>query len=152
MRQTKTASTTASQGAGLLRMALAAIVALLLSQAWPLAGMEGAYLAVGTAFLFGAFSALGWPGILLRERLVQVFLDCALAGVLVAYTGGAESPFFPFYFLVALGIAWIDTRPKVAAATAALVAGYPVAVLVAGGFGDLASTPVALRVGFIALF
>jgi HD-GYP domain-containing protein (c-di-GMP phosphodiesterase class II) len=152
MRQTKTASTTASQGAGLLRMALAAIVALLLSQAWPLAGMEGAYLAVGTAFLFGAFSTLGWPGILLRERLVQVFLDCALAGVLVAYTGGAESPFFPFYFLVALGIAWIDTRPKVAAATAALVAGYPVAVLAAGGFGDLASTPVALRVGFIALF
>ena len=152
MRQSKTASTTASQGGGLLRMALAAIVAVLLSQAWPLAGMEVVYLAVGIAFLFGAFSALGWPRILLRDQLVRVFLDCALLGVLVAYTGGAESPFFPLYLLAALGIAWIDTRPRVAVATAALVAGYPVAVAASGGFGDLLSTPVALRAGFIALF
>ena len=142
----------APRGGGLLRMALATIVALLLSQAWPLVGMEGAYLATGVAFLFGALSALGWPRILLREQLVRVFLDSALVGVLVAYTGGAESPFFPLYLLAALGIAWIDTRPKVAAATAALVAGYPVAVVVAGSFGDLVSTPVALRAGFIALF
>ena len=92
MRQTKTASTTASQGAGLLRMALAAIVALLLSQAWPLAGMEGAYLAAGLAFLFGVFSTLGRPEILLRERLVRVFLDCALVGVLAAYTGERSLP------------------------------------------------------------
>src|SRR5215213_1741498 len=152
MRQTKTASTTAPQGAGLLRMGLAVAVAVLLSQGWPLAGMEGAYLAVGLAFLLGSFQALGWPEILLRERLVRVFLDCALVGVLVAYTGGAESPFFPLYLLAALGIAWADTRPKVAAATAALVVGYPVAVVVAGGFGDLISTPVALRAGFVAFF
>jgi putative nucleotidyltransferase with HDIG domain len=152
MRQIKTVSTTALQGAGLLRMALAAVVAVLLSQGWPLAGMEGAYLAVGLAFVVGVFSTLGWPEILLRERLVRVFLDCALVGVLVAYTGGADSPFFPLYLLAALGIAWIDTRPKVAAATAALVAGYPVAVVAAGGFGDLLSTPVALKAGFIALF
>src|SRR5215207_7040300 len=152
MRQTKTASTTAPQGAGLLRMGLAVAVAVLLSQGWPLAGMEGAYLAVGLAFLLGLFQALGWPEILLRERLVRVFLDCALVGVLVAYTGGAESPFFPLYLLAALGIAWADTRPKVAAATAALVVGYPVAVVVAGGFGDLVSTPVALRAGFVAFF
>jgi putative nucleotidyltransferase with HDIG domain len=152
MRQAKTASTTAPQGAGLLRMGLAVVVAVLLSQAWPLAGMEGAYLAVALAFLLGLFQVLGWPGILLRERLVRVFLDCALVGVLVAYTGGAESPFFPLYLLAALGIAWTDTRPKVAAATAALVAGYPIAVVVTGGFGDLLSTPVALRTGFVALF
>jgi len=133
-------------------MALAVIVAVLLSQSWPSAGMEGAYLAAGIAFLFGVFLTLGWPEILLRERLVRVFLDCALVGVLAAYTGGAESPFFPLYLLAALGIAWIDTRPKVVVATAALVAGYPVAVVAAGGFGDLVSTPVALRAGFIALF
>jgi putative nucleotidyltransferase with HDIG domain len=133
-------------------MGLAVVVAVLLSQGWPLAGMEGAYLAVGLAFLLGLFRALGWPEVLFRERLVRVFLDCALVGVLVAYTGGAESPFFPLYLLVALGIAWTDTRPKVAAATAALVVGYPVAVVVAGGFGDLVSTPVALRAGFVALF
>jgi putative nucleotidyltransferase with HDIG domain len=152
MRQTKTASATAPQGAGLLRMGLAVVVAVLLGQGWPLAGMEVAYLAVSLAFLLGLLQALGWPEIFLRERLVRVFLDCALVGVLVAYTGGAESPFFPFYFLAALGIAWTDTRPKAAAATAALVAGYPVAVFVAGGFEDLISTPGALRAGFLALF
>src|SRR4051794_10063146 len=133
-------------------MALAAVVAVLLTRAWPPAGIEGAYLAAGLAFIFGTFVALGRPRILLRERLVGVFVDCALVGALVAYTGGAGSPFFPLYLLAALGIAWIDTRPKVAAATAVLVAGYPVAVVAAGGFGDLASIPVALRVGVVALF
>jgi HD-GYP domain-containing protein (c-di-GMP phosphodiesterase class II) len=133
-------------------MGLAVVVAVLLSRGWPLAGMEGAYLAAGLAFFLGLFQALGWPEILLRERLVRVFVDCALVGVLVAYTGGAQSPFFPLFLLAALGIAWTETRPKVAAATAALVAGYPVAVVAAGGFGDLLSTPVALRAGFLALF
>src|SRR5919202_6194241 len=123
MRQIQTASTAASRGAGLLRMALAATVALLLSQAWPLAGMEGAYLAAGLAFLFGVFLTLGRPAILSRERVVRVFVDSALVGVLVAYTGGAGSPFFLLYLLAVLGIAWIDTRPKVAAAPAVLVAG-----------------------------
>src|SRR5215210_556730 len=123
MRQTKTASTTASRGAGLLRMGLAAAVAVLLSQGWPPAGM--AYLATGVAFLFGVFSALGRPEVLLRERLVRVFLDCVLVGVLVAYTGGAESPFFPLYLLAALEVVWVENRQKVAAAMAALVAAYP---------------------------
>ncbi|MBA2712490.1 MAG: hypothetical protein H0U55_02920, partial [Rubrobacteraceae bacterium] len=152
MRQTKTASTVASPRSGLLRMALAAVVALLLSRAWPLSGMEGAYLSAGLALLFGVFLAVGRPRVFLRERLVRVFLDSALIAVLVAYTGGADSPFFPLYLLAALGIAWIETRPRVAVATAALVVGYPVAVVVSGGLGDLVSTPVALRAGFIALF
>ena len=56
------------------------------------------------------------------------------------------------YFLAALGIAWIESRPKVAAATAALVAGYPAAVAVSEGIGALGSTPVILRTGLIALF
>ena len=152
MRQTKTASTTVPRRAGLLRMGLAVVVAVLLSQGWPLAGMEGAYVVLGLAFLLGLFEALQWPGILLRRRLSRVFLDGVLVGVLVAYTGGSESPFFPLYLLAALGIAWTDTRQKAAAAAAALVVGYPVAVVMAGGFGDLASTPVALRVGFVGLF
>jgi HD-GYP domain-containing protein (c-di-GMP phosphodiesterase class II) len=143
---------TVSREAGLLRVALAAIVALLLSRAWSLAGMGGAYLAAGLALLFGVFLTLGRPAILLREKLVCVFLDSALIGVLVAYTRGADSPFFALYLLAALGIAWIDTRPKVAVATAAVVAGYPVAVFVAGGLGDVFSTPVAWRAGFVALF
>src|SRR5215212_6221562 len=152
MRQTKTASTVTSLQSGLLRIALAAVVALLLSRAWPASGMEGAYLCAGLAFLFGVFLVVGRPQVFLRERLIRVSLDSVLIGVLVAYTGGADSPFFPLYLLAALGVAWIDTRPKAAAATVILAAGYPVAVVAAGGFGDLVSTSVALRGGFVALF
>jgi HD-GYP domain-containing protein (c-di-GMP phosphodiesterase class II) len=72
--------------------------------------------------------------------------------MLVAYTGGAGSPFFSLYFLAALGIAFIEMRSKVAVATAALVAGYPAAVAASGDIGALGSIPVALRTGLIALF
>src|SRR5215212_3171449 len=150
MRQIKAVSTVTSPGAGLIRVALAGAVALMLALAFPEAGV--AYLAAGLALLFGMFLIVGRPAILLRERLVRVFLDSALVGVLVVSTGGVVSSFFSLYFLAALEIAWIETRPKVAVATAALVAGYPVAVVAAGGFGDLVSTPGALRAGFIALF
>jgi HD-GYP domain-containing protein (c-di-GMP phosphodiesterase class II) len=150
MRQIKSASTLASPRAGLLRVALTGIVALMLAWAFPWAW--GALLAAGLALLFGTFLIVGWPAVLLRERLVLVFLDTALVGVLVAYTGGAGSPFFSLFLLVALGIAWIETRTKVALAAAALVAGYPVAVVASGGFGALGSTPVALRTGLVALF
>ena len=153
MRQIAMASTAeASPRAGLLRVALAGVLALLLSQAWSLPGVVGAYLAVGLALLFGMALIVGQPAILLRERLVGVVLDSVLIGVLIAYTGGGESPFFPLYFLAALGIAWIETRPMVVAAAAALVAGYLGATVASGGLGTLGSTPVLLRAGFIALF
>jgi HD-GYP domain-containing protein (c-di-GMP phosphodiesterase class II) len=122
----------------------------MLAMAFPGAGV--AYLAAGLALLFGMFLIVGRPAILLRERLVRVFLDSALVGVLVVSTGGVASPFFSLYFLAALGIAWIETRPKVAVATAALVAGYPAAVAASGDIGALGSVPVALRTGLIALF
>src|SRR5215207_4046966 len=150
MRQINTASTLASPRAGLIRVALAGAVAPMLALAFPGAGV--AYVAAGLALLFGVFLIVGRPAILVRERLVSVFLDSALVGVLVAYTGGAGSPFFSLYFLAALGIAWIETRPKVAAATAALVAGYPAAVAASVGIGALGSAPVVLRTGLIALF
>jgi HD-GYP domain-containing protein (c-di-GMP phosphodiesterase class II) len=149
MHQVKMASTVASPRAGLIRVALAGAVALMLALAFPGAGV--AYLAPGLALLFGMFLIVGWPAILVRESLVRVFLDSALVGVLVAFTGGADSPFFSLYFLAALGIAWIETRPKVAVATAALVAGYPAAVATSGDIGALGSTTVALRTGLIAL-
>jgi HD-GYP domain-containing protein (c-di-GMP phosphodiesterase class II) len=150
LRQIKTASTVASPGVGLIRVALAGVVALMLAMAFP--GARVAYLAAGLALLFGMFLIVGWPAILLRERLVCVFLDSALVGMLVAYTGGAGSPFFSLYFLAALGIAFIEMRSKVAVATAALVAGYPAAVAASGDIGALGSVPVALRTGLIALF
>jgi HD-GYP domain-containing protein (c-di-GMP phosphodiesterase class II) len=151
MRQIESASTVASPEAGLIRVALAGTVALLLALAFPGAGV--AYLAPGLALLLGMSLIVGRPAVFARERLVRVFLDSAIVGVLVVFTGGAGSPFFPLYFLAALGIAWIETRPKVAAATAALVAGYPAAVAVSGGIiGALGSTPVTSRTGIIALF
>src|SRR5918995_850628 len=150
MRQIKAASTVASPRAGLIRVALTGAVALMLALAFPGAGVP--YLAAGLALLFGMFLIVGWPAILLRERLVRVFLDSAIVGVLIVSTGGAVSPFFALYFLAALGIAWIETWPKVAAATAALVAGYPAAVAASGDISALGSTPVALRTGLIALF
>src|ERR671920_44904 len=150
MRQIKMASTLASPRAGLLRVALTVIVALMLALAFP--GTVGAYLAVGLALLLGVSVIVGWPASLLRERLVRIFVDAALIGILVAFTGGAGSPFFPLYLLAALGIAWIETRPKVAVAAAALVAGYPAAVVVSGGVDALGSTPVVLKTGFVALF
>jgi GGDEF domain-containing protein len=150
MRQIKAASTVASPRAGLIRVALTGVVALMLALAFPGTGVP--YLAAGLALLFGVFMIVGWPAILLRERLVRIFLDSAFVAVLLAYTGGADSPFLSLYFLAALGIAWIETRPKVAVATAALVAGYPAAVAASGGIGALGSTPVLLRTGLIALF
>jgi HD-GYP domain-containing protein (c-di-GMP phosphodiesterase class II) len=150
MRQMKSASTVASPRAGLIRVALAGAVALMLALAFPGAGV--AYLAPGLALLFGMSLIVGRPAFFARERLVRVFLDSAIVGVLVVFTGGADSPFFPLYFLAALGLAWIETRPKVAAATAALVVGYPAAIAASEGIGALGSTPVTSRTGLIALF
>ena len=150
MRQIKMATTLASPRAGLLRVALTMIVALMLALTFP--GAVGAFLAVGLALLLGVCVIVGWPAILMRERLVRIFVDSALVGMLVALTGGAGSPFFPLYLLAALGIAWIEARPKIAVAAAALVAGYPAAVVVSGGVDALGSTPVVFRTGFIALF
>src|SRR5918995_2976449 len=150
MRQIKAASTVASPRAGLIRVALTGAVALMLALAFPGVGVP--YLAAGLALLFGMFLIVGRPAILLQERLVRVFVDSALVGVLVVSTGGVASPFFSLYFLAALEIAWIETQPKVAVATAALVAGYPAAVATSGGIGALGSTPVLLRTGLIALF
>jgi HD-GYP domain-containing protein (c-di-GMP phosphodiesterase class II) len=150
MRQIKSASTVASPRAGLTRVALAGAVALTLALAFP--GASVAYLAPGLALLFGMSLILGRPAVFAREKLVRVFLDSAIVGVLVVFTGGAGSPFFPLYFLAALGIAWIEARQKVAADAAALVAGYPAAVAVSEGIGSLGSTPVAVRTGLIALF
>src|SRR5918994_2467626 len=100
MRQIKAASTVASPGAGLIRVALAGAVALMLAWAFP--GAEGAYLAAGLALLFGVFMIVGRPAILLRERLVRVFLDSPPARGLVLFTGGVGSPFFSLYLLPAL--------------------------------------------------
>ena len=138
-----------SPGAGWLRVALAGVVALLVSQAWP--GAWVAYLASGLMAIFGALLISGRPEILSRERLAHTVLDSVLIGALVAGTGGEGSPFFLLYFLAALGIFWIETRTKVAIATATVVGGYLVATVIAGDTGMLGSPPVGLRAVLLAL-
>ena len=135
---------------GLLRVALAGVVALLVSRAWPLPEARGAYLAAGIALVFGALLIAGRPEILLREGLLRTVLDAVLISVLIAYTGGGGSPFFPLFLLAALGIIWIEDRAKVAVAAFALVGGYLAAAVVAdpGSPGP----PVLLRALFLALF
>lgn len=145
-------TTAATPRAGLLRIALAVAVALLVSLAWTPAEVGGVYLAAALAAVFGALSIAGRPESLLRERLARVVADSALVGVLVAYTGGGESPFFPLYLLAALGIIGIEARAKVLVATAVTVGGYLAAVAVAAGPGALGSSGVILEACFLALF
>ena len=135
---------------GLVRVALAGAVLLLVGFVWP--GAPGAYVAAGLAMVFGGLLVARRPLILSRERAVPVVLDALLIGVLVASTGGAGSVFFPLYFLAALGIARVEIRAKAAFAAAAVVGGYPVALLAAGDAGELGSPRVILGLGLLALF
>jgi diguanylate cyclase (GGDEF)-like protein len=102
--------------------------------------------------VFGVFLIAGRPEILSRERLVHTVLDSVLVSALVAGTGGEGSPFFPLYFLAALGVFWAETRAKVVVAAAAMVGGYLIATVVAGNLGTLGSPSVGLRAGLLALF
>jgi diguanylate cyclase (GGDEF)-like protein/putative nucleotidyltransferase with HDIG domain len=139
---------TALPRAGMFRIALAGVIALLVSRGWSLPEAGIAYLAVGLAAAFGVLLVLSRPQILLREKLAHTVLDSVLVGALVASIGGEGSPFFLLYFLAALGIAWIETPAKVVVATAAVVGSYLVVVAA----GSLVSTSEILRAGFLALF
>lgn len=138
--------------AGLLRIALAGAIALLLSEGWAVPEVVGAYLATAFAAVFGVLLAVGWPRTLLRARLVHVVLDSLSVAVLIGDTGGGNSPFFPLCILAALGIVWITDRTKVLAGAAALIGGYLAAVVVSAEEpGALLAPVVGLRAGFVAL-
>ena len=134
----------------MLRVALAGVLALLVSWAWP--GAWVAYLALGLMAAFGVLLIARRPEVLSRERLAHTVLDSVLISALVAGTGGEGSPFFLLYFLAALGIFWIETRAQVAAATATVVGGYLIATVIAGDPGTLGSPAVWLRAALLALF
>jgi diguanylate cyclase (GGDEF)-like protein/putative nucleotidyltransferase with HDIG domain len=143
------APTSASLRAGMFRIALAGMVALLVSQGWSLPEAWPAYLAAGLAAIFGVLLIWGRPAILMREKLAHTALDSVLVGVLVAGTGGESSPFFLVYLLAALGVAWIETPARAVAAAAAVVGSYLLVVVAAGSPG---SPSVILRALFLALF
>ena len=125
---------------------------MLVSRAWSTPGAWVAFLALGLMAVFGVLLIARRPEILARERLAHTVLDSVLISALVAGTGGESSPFFLLYFLVALGIFWVETRAKVAAATATVVGGYLIATVVAGDPGTLGSPSVGLRAALLALF
>ena len=135
--------------AGILRIALAGIAAVLVSLEWTLPEAWVAYVAAGLAAVFGALQISGHPKALMRERVVHTVLDAVLVGALVASTGGEGSPFFPLFFPVALGIAWIEGPAKMVLAATAVVGGYLAAVLAAAGTPSSASE--ILKVGLLAL-
>ena len=137
---------------GIFRVALAGVLALLVGWAWSPAEAWVAYLALGLAAIFGALLILGRPRILARETLTHAVLDFALVGALVAGTGGEGSPFFPLFFLAALGILRVETPAKAVVATVAAVGAYLLATIAAGDPGALWSPSGGLRAGLLALF
>lgn len=146
--------TTAPHAAGLTRVALALVLIPILAWISPGAG-PAAFLSAGLALFFGVLLVAGRPRVLVvlaREPLIVVALDSLLVGLLVAGTGGADSPFFPLYFLAALGIVRLSDLEKVAVAAILVAGGYLLAVGLADGPGMLGTAPVGLRSGFVALF
>jgi diguanylate cyclase (GGDEF)-like protein/putative nucleotidyltransferase with HDIG domain len=136
----------------MFRVALAGVLALLVSRAWSPQEARVAYLTLGLAVVFGVLLIADRPRILSRERLAHTVIDSALVGALVAGTGGASSPFFPLFFLAALGIVRVEVPTKVVVATAAAVGAYLLATVAAGGPSALWSAPVGLRVGLLVLY
>ena len=132
-------------------MALAGVIALLMSRTWPVSEARVAYLALGIAAVFGTLLISGRPRSLSRDRLAHTVIDSALVGVLVAGTGGEGSPFFPLFFLAALGILWVETPTKIVAATVAVVGAYLAATIAVGDPSVPWSAPVGLQAGLLAL-
>src|SRR5215210_2464101 len=138
-----------SPRAGMFRVALAGVIALLMSRTWPVSEARVAYLALGIAAVFGTLLISGRPRSLSRDRLAHTVIDSALVGVLVAGTGGEGSPFFPLFFLAALGILRVETPAKAAVATAAAVGAYLLATVAADDPGTLWLPSVGLRAGLL---
>jgi diguanylate cyclase (GGDEF)-like protein len=87
-------------------------------------------------------SALG-PGKLVLEGSGAI----ALVTILIALTGGADSPFFLGYYLIVAGAALVVRGPATFAVSAGISVVYLVAILALPGFGSLAFEQV-MRVLF----
>jgi hypothetical protein len=135
----------------MFRVALAGVIALLISRAWPLAEARVAYAALGLEAIFGALLISGRPKIISRERLAHIILDSALVGALVAETGGESSPFFLLFFLVALGTLWVEIPAKITAATLAVVGAYLATTVAVGDPGPLWPAQAWWQAGILAL-
>jgi|GEM_PF-1139038 len=139
--------------AGLLRIALAGTVVVLMMNTQSSSETPGAYLAAGLALLFGALLVFERPGFIVRAEFARPLVDSVLLCMLIAGTGGESSPFFPLYLVAALQVVRAATFVKIFVATAALSGSYLLAVGIAvGNLGDLSPFVMGPRVGFVALF
>lgn len=137
---------------GLLRVALAGVVGLLLAGGWATGETALAYLAAILAAAFGGLLAVRRPRALLGKRLVHLLLDSLLITVLVSDTGGKASPFFALFFLAAVQLFWVQGFARCSAGTLALTGGYLTAALASAGGPWTALPPVVtLRAGLVAL-
>ena len=138
------------RAAGVARAALAVLLFVFLASAPPGAGPL-AFLSAGAFLVVGVLLVAVRPRALSDTPLALVALDALLLGLLVAGTGGDGSPYFPLYFLAALGVFWVSGPARVAVAAVLTAGGYLVAVAFADGAGALWAFPVGLRAGLVAL-
>ncbi|MEJ7843380.1 MAG: HD-GYP domain-containing protein [Rubrobacter sp.] len=145
-------------GEGVIRAALAGTVLLILSLWWSPQDVIWAYLAAGSAAVFGLLVVLK-PGAIYRWRIAHAAGDALVVSVIVADTGGAASAFFPLYLLAALSLVKVVGRARDRgrarvegfAGAAVLVGGYLLATLAAGGWDGPSSPPFALRMVILVL-
>jgi diguanylate cyclase (GGDEF)-like protein len=99
--------------------------------------------------IVGTLLVAGRPEVLSSIALLLTALDFLWISVLVFFTDGYDSPFFPLFLLAALGVARIDEGSKAVAAAVVGVGGYLAAVA-----AGVAGAPVGAGVeaGFVALF
>lgn len=144
---------------GPIRLALAAVVLLCLGVSWSFGDAAWAYLAALCAAFLGLLATVR-PALLFRRRIVAVMADTFVVSMIVADTGGAASAFFPLYFPAALSLvsvlgdpgSRVRARVQSAGASLALIGGYLLATLAAGGWGGSGLPQFALKMAILALF
>lgn len=146
-------------GEGAIRAAIAGTVLLILSLWWPPQDVIWAYLAAGSAAVFGLLVVLK-PGAIYRWRIADAAGNALVVSVIVADTGGGTSAFFPLYFPAALSLvnvagragSRVRARAEGAGGAAILTGGYLFATLAVGGWGESSSPPFLLKMTLLVLF
>ena len=138
---------------GILRLALAATVVLLLAVSQGSSWLTGAYLATGISIVFGALFVAGRPKSLRHRPLAGVLIDVLAITLLVASTGGKGSLFSSLYFLAALGLVWVRGTVRLSIGIAALLLGCVISIAAPDwSLEPLLSSTAAFKSGLLVVF